>query len=95
MFDGATLLGMTRHHEVKAADFLREAHRFDDLASMIRAERGLGRLLTLTGLHHLAGLGLGEVLLYVESDNTPAIATYSGLGFTHAGADTHVMYRNR
>lgn len=42
---GATLLGMIRHHEVKTADFLREAHRFDDLAAMIRAERGLGRLL--------------------------------------------------
>ena len=54
---------------------------------------GLGRLLTLTGLHHLAGLGLPEVLLYVESDNAPAIAVYSRLGFTHAPSDTHVMYR--
>ncbi|MGH8808775.1 MAG: pyrimidine 5'-nucleotidase [Noviherbaspirillum sp.] len=42
---GATLLGMVRHHDVKADDFLREAHRFDDLGAMIRAERGLGRLL--------------------------------------------------
>ncbi len=33
--------------------------------------RGLGRLLTLAGLHHLAGLGVGEVLLYVEADNAP------------------------
>lgn len=55
---------------------------------------GLGRLLTLTGLHHLAGLGLREVLLFVESDNEAAVATYSGLGFTHAAADTHVMYRS-
>jgi mycothiol synthase len=54
---------------------------------------GLGRLLTLTGLHHLAGRGLGQVLLYVEADNTPAIATYSNLGFTHAAPDTHVQYR--
>ena len=54
---------------------------------------GLGRLLTLTGLHHLAARGLAEVVLYVESDNAPAIAVYSRLGFTHAGADTHVMYR--
>jgi putative hydrolase of the HAD superfamily len=43
---GATLLGMIHHHGVRAEDFLREAHRFDDLAQMIRAERGLKRLLS-------------------------------------------------
>lgn len=42
---GATLLGMVNHHQVREEDFLREAHRFDDLAGMIRAERGLHRLL--------------------------------------------------
>jgi mycothiol synthase len=55
--------------------------------------QGLGRVLTLAGLHHLAGLGVAEVLLYVESDNTPAVHVYAGLGFTHADADTHVQYR--
>jgi mycothiol synthase len=54
---------------------------------------GLGKLLTRVGLDHLAGLGLGEVVLYVESDNAAAIAVYSGLGFTHDERDTHVMYR--
>lgn len=54
--------------------------------------RGLGKALTLAGLHHLHGVGVREVLLYVESDNTAALATYAGLGFTHADADTHVMY---
>ncbi|MDB5797642.1 MAG: pyrimidine 5-nucleotidase [Paucimonas sp.] len=42
---GATLLGMVRHHRVDAADFLQQAHRFDDLGSMIRFERGLARTL--------------------------------------------------
>lgn len=55
--------------------------------------KGLGKVLTLAGLHHLAGLGVGEVLLYVESDNAPAVRVYGGLGFTHADADTHVQYR--
>jgi mycothiol synthase len=54
--------------------------------------RGLGKLLTLAGLHHLADLGVEEVLLYVESDNAPAVAVYAGLGFEHAPADTHVRY---
>lgn len=41
---GATLLGMMRHHAVRADEFLLDAHRFDHLPSMIRAERGLDRL---------------------------------------------------
>ena len=46
----------------------------------------------VTGGWDLAGLGVEEVLLYVESDNAPAVAVYSRLGFTHAEADTHVQY---
>jgi mycothiol synthase len=55
--------------------------------------QGLGRVLTLAGLHHLARRGVDEVLLYVESDNAAAARLYAGLGFTHAGADTHVQYQ--
>ena len=54
--------------------------------------RGIGRLVTLAGLHHLAQSGVDEVILYVESDNVAAVRTYTSLGFSHADADTHVMY---
>ncbi len=55
---------------------------------------GLGRLLTLAGLHHLHARGVREVILYVESDNAAAIRVYRDkLGFTHDPRDTHVMYR--
>jgi mycothiol synthase len=53
---------------------------------------GLGRRLTLAGLEHLASRGLREVILYVEADNAPAVATYRRVGFTHADQDTHVQY---
>ncbi|MDT9594780.1 mycothiol synthase [Nocardioides zeae] len=52
--------------------------------------RGLGKLVTLAGLHHLAAHGVERIELYVEGDNAPARAVYAGLGFTVAA--THVQY---
>lgn len=52
--------------------------------------RGLGRAVTAAGLSHLAGLGVRRIILYVESDNEAAVATYSHLGFAHT--QTHVQY---
>jgi len=49
--------------------------------------RGLGRLLTLAGLHHLRDRGLHTVLLYVEGDNTAALNTYGKLGFERFHVD--------
>ncbi len=54
--------------------------------------RGLGRVLTVAGLRHLAGRGVAEVHLYVEADNRPAVALYEALGFGHAQKDSHVQY---
>jgi mycothiol synthase len=48
---------------------------------------GLGRALTLAGLHHLQSKGISQVMLYVDETNTPAIRLYQSLGFTHWGTD--------
>jgi mycothiol synthase len=54
--------------------------------------RGLGRALTLVGLHHLGERLSGEtepaVILYTEADNTAAVRTYQRLGFDVSGIDT-------
>lgn len=42
---GATLLGLARHHPIDPHDFLKAVHTFPDLPSMVRGERGLGRLI--------------------------------------------------
>lgn len=49
--------------------------------------RGLGRPLTLLGLHHLAHQGLQRVILYVDGDNAPALRVYRSLAFSTRGID--------
>ncbi|MGH3509317.1 MAG: mycothiol synthase [Nocardioidaceae bacterium] len=51
------------------------------------AGRGLGTVLNIVGLEHLRALGLGEVILYLDGDNAPAIADYEGLGFERLRAE--------
>jgi mycothiol synthase len=53
---------------------------------------GLGTTLTLVGLRYLAGRGVRQVMLYVESDNAPAIAVYARLGFGNWDADVQYAY---
>ena len=56
--------------------------------------RGLGGPVTRLGLAHLARLGLGEVELYVDGDNTAARRTYERLGFTDAAVDGQYTRRD-
>lgn len=51
---------------------------------------GLGRALTAAGVNHLARLGLTEVVLYVDGENTAAVRLYEKLGFRPWHLD--VMY---
>ena len=51
---------------------------------------GLGKALTIAGLAHLRALGLDEIMLYVDGDNTPATRLYTDLGFRPWHTD--VMY---
>lgn len=48
---------------------------------------GLGKALTLAGLNFLRRTGLKQVILYVEGDNSPALAVYERLGFTRFAVD--------
>jgi mycothiol synthase len=51
---------------------------------------GLGRALTLVGLHHLRSRGLTTVTLYVDESNQAARKLYESLGFARFAVD--VMY---
>ena len=50
--------------------------------------QGLGKAMTLAGLTYLADVGLTTAMLYVESDNVAAVATYERIGFTTYRTDT-------
>lgn len=52
--------------------------------------RGVGRALTLAGMHHMRARGARAVELYVESDNAAARRLYESLGFDHTVV--HVSY---
>ncbi len=75
---GATLLGMIKHHQVSAADFLHQTHNLAELRSLMRFERGLGRM-----LRRLPGR---KILL----TNAPAI--YSGKVLRHLGLQRHFSH---
>jgi putative hydrolase of the HAD superfamily len=75
---GATLLGMVRHHQVRAADFLAETHDLAELHTLVRAERGLRDL-----LRRLPGR---KILL----TNAPLV--YSRAVLRHLGLQRHFSH---
>ena len=53
--------------------------------------QGLGRRLLHDGLAHLAGLGMREVLLWVDLENSPALALYRSEGFVPRAHDVALV----
>lgn len=92
-----TLIGFhwTKVHGLAAAETGHQHHPIGEVyvVGVDPAERGhgLGRALTLVGLHHLRSLDLSQAMLYVDTTNTSAISLYEGLGF--ARWDTDVLFR--
>jgi mycothiol synthase len=94
-FDPAGLLllvdddGLLAAHWTKAPDPADPRHgEVYVVAVDPRAQgRGLGRVATLAGLHHLAARGARVVDLYVDGDNAGAQRTYAALGFARVATD--------
>lgn len=68
---GAVLLGLIKHHAIDPHDFLARVHELPPLAEVLRAERGLGRL--------LAGLP-GRKILLTNAPASYAMAIVDALG---------------
>lgn len=62
------------------------------LADAARGKK-LGGPVTLVGMKWLMERGVGEIELYVEGDNAPAVSTYGKLGFSVVHTD--VVYRGQ
>ncbi|WP_333769116.1 mycothiol synthase [Streptomyces sp. IBSBF 2435] len=88
-FRGDTLAGF---HWTKVHDDLGLGEVYAVGVAPAEQGSGLGRALTTIGLRHLAAeRGLPGVLLYVDADNSPAVAVYERLGFTTYEVD--LMFR--
>ena len=54
-------------------------------------KKGIGKEVTLAGLHFMQDHGIFSAMLYVDAANEPALNLYRSLGFTEWGRD--VLYR--
>jgi putative hydrolase of the HAD superfamily len=81
---GATILGMIRHHGVKPEEFLKASHDLGDLALLIKAERGLERILRRLP---------GRKILLTNADHgySRRVLRYLGL---HRHFDRHVSIQS-
>ena len=80
--------GGTRHHD----------HDHDPIGEIyvmgvdpLAQKKGIGRAVTLAGLHFMQDQGIFSAMLYVDAANESALALYRSLGFTEWGRD--VLYR--
>lgn len=95
---GATLLGLTRHHAIDPAHFLRETHRFPDLERLIAFEKPVrhalqrlpGRKLLFTN----APLAYAETVLRLTGLDSLFAAVYSVENLNFQPKPMLAAYRN-
>ncbi|QTH59457.1 mycothiol synthase [Corynebacterium hindlerae] len=78
-----------RSHQVSGEETVGEVYVVG-LADNARGQ-GLGKPITLVGINHMQKHGYKQVILYVEAENRPAVATYESLGFSVI--ERHSLYR--
>ena len=89
MWDGGTLIGYC-WLKVEGG----EGEFYVVGVSPDRQGEGLGRRLVEAGLARLASRGIRTAHLYVEGDNTPALALYRSFGFTPRSVDIQYQWRS-
>ena len=88
LWDSGTLIG---YCWLKVADT--EGEFYVVGVSPDRQGEGLGRRLVEAGLTRLASRGIRTAHLYVEGDNTPALALYRSFGFTPRSVDVQYLWK--
>jgi len=88
LWDSGTLIG---YCWLKVADT--EGEFYVVGVSPDRQGEGLGRRLVEAGLARLASRGIRTAHLYVEGDNTPALALYRSFGFTPRSVDVQYLWK--
>lgn len=83
--------GVSHHHDGSSHDHDPIGEIYVMGVDPIHHGKGVGRAVTIAGMHYMRNQGIFSAMLYVDAQNSAGLALYRGLGFTEWGRD--VLYR--